>query len=126
MGEPSGSIATGTSVRRDERGTFQAVSYTHLDVYKRQGVGLALGAGAEAHAGDAVAALNGHTVGGEGPLVYERTMPQAHGALGPDALVAPEGVVRVDDGLDVYKRQLSPSTACSEPMGQAPSAPGQE
>ena len=36
-------------------------------------VGLGLGSGAEAHAGDAVAALDGHTVGGEGPLVGQGT-----------------------------------------------------
>ena len=72
------------------------------------GVSLALGAGAEAHAGDAVAALDGYAVGGEGPLVGEgAAVPQVHGVplgLGvgvADALVAPEGVVGVHQGLDV-------------------------
>ena len=36
-------------------------------------VSLGLGTGAEAYAGDAVAALDGHAVGGEGPLVGQRT-----------------------------------------------------
>ena len=72
------------------------------------GVGLALRAGAEAHAGDAVAALDGHAVGGEGPLVRQGAAPaQVHGVplgvgvLVTDALLAPQAVVGVDEGLDV-------------------------
>ena len=66
-------------------------------------MGLALGPGAEAHAGDAVAALDGDTVGGEGPLVREGTaLPLFPGLLvHPEALVAPEAVVGVHQGLDV-------------------------
>ena len=41
------------------------------------GMSLGLGAGAKAHAGDAISALDGHAVGGEGPLVGEGTaLPQ--------------------------------------------------
>ena len=61
-------------------------------------VRLGLGTGAEAHAGDAVAALDGHAVGGEGPLVGQGTAPAGgHGLLvSADALGAPQGVVGVD------------------------------
>mgnify|MGYP000122907361 CR=1 FL=1 len=72
------------------------------------GVSLALGAGAEAHAGDAVAALDGHAVGGEGPLVGEGTaLPQVHGVpllvrVGmADTLVTPQGMVGVHQRLDM-------------------------
>ena len=70
---------------------------------------LRLGAGAEADAGDAVAALDGHAVGGEGPLVGQGTAL----ALGAwpsrrrtDALVAPQGVVRVHQSLHVGRGLL--------------------
>ena len=65
---------------------------------------LALGAGAKAHAGDAVATLDGDAVGREGPLVRERAAGAlVHGGLAADALVAVEGVVRVNEGLDVSR-----------------------
>ena len=67
------------------------------------GVCLRLGAGAEADARDAVTALDGNAVGGEGPLVGQGTAPAGgHGLLvSADALGTPQGVVGVDQGLDV-------------------------
>ena len=65
------------------------------------GVSLALSTGAEADAGDAVTALDGDAVGGEGPLVDQGTVTQVHSALGPDALLAEQGVVGVHQSLDV-------------------------
>ena len=67
------------------------------------GVSLRLGTGAEAHAGDAVAALNGHAVGGEGPLVGEGTALALGGGQlgGHQALVAPQAVVGVHQRLNV-------------------------
>src|SRR5699024_3874378 len=62
---------------------------------------LALGAGAEAHAGDAVATLDGDAVGGESPLVDERTVALVHGRGSADALVAVERLVGVHQRLDV-------------------------
>src|SRR5699024_7391070 len=65
------------------------------------GVRLALGAGAEAHAGDAVATLDGDAVGGEGPLVDEGTVALVHGGGRADALVAVERLVGVHQRLDM-------------------------
>ena len=71
------------------------------------GMSLGLGAGAETHAGDAVPALDGYAVGGEGPLVDKGTLPQVHGvAFGigvgvADALLAPQGLVGVGQSLDM-------------------------
>ena len=62
---------------------------------------LALGAGAEAHAGDAVATLDGDAVGGESPLVDEGTVALVHGRGSADALVAVERLVGVHQRLDV-------------------------
>ena len=64
-------------------------------------MGLRLGAGAKADARDAVAALDGNAVRGERPLVGQRTALAlcAGGLVGPEALVAPQSVVRVDKGL---------------------------
>ena len=72
------------------------------------GVCLRLGAGAEANAGDAVAALDGNAVGGEGPLVGQRTaLALGLGSLvGPQTVLAPQGMVRVDQSLDVRRRGL--------------------
>ncbi|MPM23445.1 hypothetical protein SDC9_69918 [bioreactor metagenome] len=64
-------------------------------------VRLALRSGAEADAGDAVAALNGDAVGRERPFVDERAMAQVHGVRMPDALFAVERFMRVRNGLHV-------------------------
>ena len=71
-------------------------------------MGLGLGSGAEAHAGDAVAALDGHAVGGEGPLIRQGTASAGgHGLLvGADALRAPQGVVGIDQGLHMGRGLL--------------------
>ena len=62
------------------------------------GVCLRLGAGAEANAGDAVAALDGNAVGGEGPLVGQRTAFALclSSLVGPQTVLAPQGMVRID------------------------------
>ena len=69
---------------------------------------LRLGAGAEADARDAVAALDGNAVGGEGPLVGQRAaFALFSGSLvSPQSGVAPQRVVRVDQCLDVRSGSL--------------------
>ena len=63
---------------------------------------LRLGTRAKAHAGDAIAALDGNTVRGEGPLVAQwTTSALVHAGLAADALVTEHGLVGVDEGLDV-------------------------
>ena len=69
---------------------------------------MALGAGAEAHTGDAIPPLDGDAVGGEGPLVGEgAARPQVHGVpLGigvgvAHALRPEEVVVGLHQGLDL-------------------------
>ncbi len=63
---------------------------------------LRLGTRAKAHAGDAIAALDGDAVRGEGSLVAQRTTGAlVHAGLAADALVTEHGLVGVDEGLDV-------------------------
>ena len=64
---------------------------------------LRLCAGAEAYAGDAVATLDGNTVGGEGPLVGQRTAFTlcSCSLIDPQALSAPQTVVSIDQSLNV-------------------------
>ena len=63
---------------------------------------LRLGTRAKADAGDAIAALDGNAVRGEGPLVAQRTTGAlVHAGLAADALVTEHGLVGVDEGLNV-------------------------
>ncbi len=66
-------------------------------------VSLRLSAGSKANAGDAVAALDGNAVGGEGPLIGQRTADALclGGLVNIQTLGAPQSMVGIDQSLNV-------------------------